>query len=227
MKTEQAVSAVLMRNFFYQRLCYLACALLVLVLITIGLLIGLLVYLIEEEPAPVYFATNVAGQLMRIPPVTEPFPANTVANWTVQAIQAAYAYDYVNYRQQLQSAQQYFTDYGWHGYMQALTASNNLVALTQRKQIVLAQVIGQPRFLKAGILAGAYAWQLQMPLLVTYWEPPYDDKSKFSNALTISVIVQRQPMLQSNAGLGIVQLLSSIATSNAPVMQQLNVNTSS
>jgi hypothetical protein len=51
-----------------------------------------------------------------------------------------------------------------------------------------------------------------MPVLVTNWIPPYDNDSNFINALNVTVIVQRMPILQSNDGVGIVQLVASIAS---------------
>ncbi len=127
--------------------------------------------------------------------------------WAINAVEKANSYDYVNYREQLQGAQKYFTPYGWTKFMDGLKASNNLVALTQEKMIFDAKVIGDPVLEVEGILSGAYAWKLKMPMLVTFWKPPYNEESKFANAQTVSVIVQRQPILQSSDGVGIVQLV--------------------
>jgi intracellular multiplication protein IcmL len=117
----------------------------------------------------------------------------------------------VKYHYQLQSAQKYFTNYGWSNYIKALNASNNVVALKERKMIVIAHVVGKPKILAQGILSGAYAWKFSMPVLISYSLPPYDDKSKFTNPLTVTLIVQRQPILQSYKGLGIVQIIGSMA----------------
>jgi intracellular multiplication protein IcmL len=222
MNANDVMVMVFSRNAFYRLMHFLALGALVLAWIVIGLLIWVLYFLINNPSQPVYFATDSVGRLIHIIPVNRPnMSTEAVTNWTINAVQRAYSYDYINFRQQLQSSQKFFTNYGWRNYMEALSASNNLLALTQRKQVVITQVVDQPKIIAQGILAGAYAWKYEMPVLVTYWEPPYDDKSKALNALTVSVIVQRQPILQSYQGLGIIQLIArSPAGSEQP--QQLS-----
>jgi intracellular multiplication protein IcmL len=218
-----ALVLVFSRNMFYKRLYHLALAALILCILVIALLASILVYLLRNPTHPLYFAADDVGRLIQIVPVNTPnMSTDDVSAWAVEAVQAAYSYDYINYHAQIQNAQKYFTNYGWQQYMSALTLSNNLLALTTRKQVVIARVISQPTVLKTGILAGKYAWQFQMPLLVTYSEPPYDDKSQFSNALNVTVIVQRQSVLEGYKGLGVVQLVSSIATSENSQTQQIS-----
>ncbi len=91
--------------------------------------------------------------------------------------------------------------------MKAVQKTGNLVALNKRQMIFVGKVQGQPKLINEGVLAGAYAWKFEMPLYITYMQPPYDDASSFTNPLIANVIVQRQTILQSTDGLGIVQLL--------------------
>lgn len=214
MNRNDALAAVFTRNAFYRRLHFLALAAFALSLLVIGFLIWVLIFVIKNPTEPLYFATDNVGRLVTIIPVDKPnMSTDDAAAWAIEALQAAYGLDYVNYRSQLQGAQKYFTAYGWGKFMSALTASNNLLALRDRKQVVLVQVVDQPKVLAQGILGGAYAWRFEMPVLVTYWEPPYNDKSKFYNPLIVNMIVQRQPILQSYKGLGIVQLIARFANS--------------
>jgi len=216
MDTKDALVLVLTRNAFYKRLYYLILSVFLLSLLVIGILIGMLTFLIRHPIQPLYFVADHIGRLMPTVPVSEPnMTTAEVVAWTIEAIQSAYSYNYVNYRAQLQNAQKYFTNYGWQEYMKALTASNNLNGVAQRKMVVLATVIDQPKLDIAGILGGAYAWRFEMPMLVTYLLPPYDGSNQFSNPLQVSVIVQRRPALQSYKGLGIVQIIGSMAS--APV----------
>jgi hypothetical protein len=215
MKMIDGLVVVFERNQFYRRQYLLALSAFGLMLAVIGVLIYILIYLTRHPVHPLYFATDNVGRLISVVPASQPNMTNEeVVAWTIAAVQAAYSYDYVNYHSQLQDAQKYFTAYGWGKFMGALTASNNLVALKERKMIVSAAVVDKPTLVTEGILGGSYAWKFKMPLLATFWVPPYDDKSRFSNALEVSVIVQRQPVFQSNKGLGIVQIIASEA---APV----------
>ena len=223
MNTKDALVVVFSRNIFYKRLHYLALATFALSILVIAILADVLYFLVKNPPHPLYFATDSVGRLVPIIPVDRPnMSTDDVTAWAIEAVQNAYSYDFVNYRSQLQSAQKYFTNFGWSNYMKALTASNNLPALSARRQIVLAQVVPPAKIVAQGILGGAYAWKFQMQVLMTYWEPPYDDKSKNVNALNVSVIVQRQEVLKSYKGLGVVQLIASMATSPQGQPQQIS-----
>lgn len=215
--TQDAIQAVITRNMFYRRLHYYALMVLLVAVIVIGIMMGTLIYISGTGyNHPLYFATDHVGRVLKITHVSQPnMSEDEVVAWAVQAVESAYTYDYVNFRSQLQSAQKYFTEYGWGNYMDALKASNNLVALNDRKMVAYANVVDKPVILTRGLLSGAYAWRIQMPVLVTYLLPPYDDTAKFSNPVTVTVIVQRQPMLQSYKGLGVLQLIGRIAA--APV----------
>ncbi len=223
MAVNDALVLIFSRNAFYKRLHYLVLAAFILSLLAIAFLFVVLLYLLRNPTHPLYFATDKVGRLIQIVPVDKPNMSNPdVIAWTIHAVQAANSYDFINFRSQLQGAQRYFTNYGWSNYMTALTASNNLLALINRKQIIIAEVIDQPKILVEGILSGSYAWKFQMPLLVTYSEPPYNDQSKFSNALAVTVIVARQPVLQGDRGLGIVQLTEEFSATPNNQPQQMS-----
>jgi intracellular multiplication protein IcmL len=212
MAEDSALSLVFERNAFYRRLYLYALGAYALSLLVIAILITTVIFLRNHPATPIYFATDKVGRLIKIVPVSEPnMSTDEVMDWTINAVQKAYAYDYINYRAQIQEAQKYFSVYGWRNYLSALKASNNLVALTQRRWVVLAQVVERPKIINQGILSGAYAWKFEIMLLVTNWAPPYDETSKFSNPLVMTVIVQRQPILQSTDGLGIVQIIANLA----------------
>lgn len=209
-----ALKLIFERNQFYRRQYFLALAVFALTLVVNAILCFMLYFVYKNPTAPIYFATNNVGQLIKIIPVTQPnLSQDETIAWAIEAVQAAYSYDYMNYRQELQHSQKYFTEYGWRNFMQAFQASNNLTAVKSRKLVVMAKVIGQPKVIAEGILSGAYAWKFEMPVLVTYWSPPYDEKSKILNPITVSIIVQRQSILQSYRGLGVVQMIGRLVTS--------------
>jgi intracellular multiplication protein IcmL len=218
MDSNDALVLVFSRNAFYKRLHYLVLGAFALSLCVIVFLIIILSYLLRNPTHPIYFATDNVGRLIQIVPVSKPnMSTEDVTAWAVAAVEAVNSYDYINFRAQLQDAEKYFTTYGWTKYMAALRASNNLLGVTKRKQVIIAEVIGQPKILAQGILGGSFAWKYQMQILVTFSEPPYDNKSKFTNSLIATVIVQRQPVLQGYKGLGIVQLTEDFAsTTNQP-----------
>lgn len=219
MDSNDALVMVFSRNAFYRRLYLLALSAFAISVAVIGVLIFVLGYLLSNPTKPLYFAADTVGRLIQIVPVNTPnMTKEEVVDWAKEALQASFSYDFVNYREQLQDSQKYFTNFGWSRYMSALTLSGNLRALTTRKQIVSAQVVQEPTLTGEGLLAGAYAWKFNFLLYVTYSMPPYDGSNQFSNSLSVDMIVQRQPILSSYKGLGIVQLVSSLAstTQNQP-----------
>lgn len=220
MSGQDALATVFIRNAFYKRLYYLALGILALSIVVIVVLLFMISYLAKYSSPPVYFATDEIGRLLPITPVEVPnMKTEDVATWATTAVEAAYSYDYVNYRAQLQNAEKYFTAYGWRNYMNALQSSNNLVALRENKMIIIAKAVARPELLTEGLLSGAYAWRFKIPLLVTYSRPPFDGTVQFSNALEVTLIVQRQPVLQSYQGLGVLQMIGTFAaapTNNAP-----------
>lgn len=217
MDANDALAIVFSRNTFYRQLHFLALGVVGLLLLVILILSLISIHLYRNPPNALFFATDNIGRLIPIIPNNVPnMTLDDVSAWTVQAVETANSFDFVNYRAQLQGSQRYFTSYGWTTFMRALIASNNLVAVTTRKLVAVAKVVDKPKLVTQGVLQGKYAWKFQMPLLVTYMFPPYDGNSQYSNALTVNVIVQRQPILQSDKGLGILQLIETVATSAAP-----------
>ena len=213
--SQDALVMVHLRNAFYKQKYHAMIGIFFLSVLANMVLAGVIIYLVRNPTHPIYFVADGVGRLIKDVPLTSPNMSNDeVAAWTINAVESAYSYDFVNYRGALQNAQKYFTDYGWRNYMKALQASNNLLALTDRKQIVIAKVVDKPVLLKVGLVGGAYAWRFQMHVLITYLSYPYKDdaKSKFSNSWNVSVLVQRQNLLQSDDGLGIIQMVTNFAT---------------
>lgn len=213
-KKQDALVMVHLRNDFYKRKFHFALAVYFLSLVVIAILISVLVFLVKNPTRPLYFVTDNVSRLIHDVPRNIPNMSTAeVESWVIEAVEAANSYDFVNYRSQLQDAQKYFTDFGWRNYMDGLNSSSNLVALAQRKHVIIAKVVGKPKLVVEGILGGAYAWKFQLPLLVTILSPPYNDspKSKFQNPILLTVVVQRQSILSSYKGLGIVQMIGDLA----------------
>src|SRR3990167_1013088 len=216
MEKQDALVAIFTRNAFYQRFYYLVLLTFALSLVIIAILLGIIVFLIKNPVHPLYFAADKISRLIRDVSVNQPMSQDMVSQWVVEAVQAANSYDYLNYRFQLQDAQKYFVDYAWQNYLRALTASQNLVSITRLRLVMVAKVVGSPQLQKEGLLSGAYAWKYQMPVLVTAWNPPYDDKSKSNIPFLVTVTVQLQAILQSYKGLGIVQYIGETVATTQP-----------
>lgn len=208
---------VFLRNHFYKKKYHSVLGVYFLSFIAVFILAGMLIYLYGHPTEPIFFATDEIGRLMKEIPVSKPNMSNDdVAAWVVDAVESSFSFDFMNYRAQLQDAQKYFTDYGWRTFLSGLTSSNNLTAVTQRKMVIIAKVVQKPKLEVEGLLSGAYAWKFTVPVLVTYLQPPFDNKSSFQNPLAVSVTVQRRKFLESYKGLGVLQMIGTLVLSAPP-----------
>ena len=206
---EDALTAVALRNTFYrdgQR----KMVLILLVSMAVNfVLASILVYVITHPPAPQYFATSINGRITPLFPLNEPNQSDSaVLQWANQAAIAAFTYNFVNYRSELQASSGFFTSDGWDQFLTALEQSNNLDAVKAKKLIVSAVATRAPIILQKGLLNGNYAWRVQMPILVTY-----QSASEFSQQNNVvTMLITRVSTLNSPRGIGISQFVVGPAT---------------
>lgn len=201
---EDALTTVALRNTFYkdsQRRVVLA----LLVALTVNIILAsMLVYIITHPPAPKYFATSINGRITPLMPLNEPNQSDSaVLQWANQAAIAAYSYNFVNYRDELQASSQFFTPEGWDQFLNALQQSNNLDAVKAKKLIVSAVATRAPVILQKGVLNGNYSWRVQMPILVTF-----QSASEFTQQNNVvTMLITRVSTLNSPRGIGISQFV--------------------
>ncbi|ASQ45263.1 type IVB secretion system apparatus protein IcmL/DotI [Legionella clemsonensis] len=201
---EDALTTVAMRNTFYrdgQRKIMVALLISILVNCILG---SLAFYLLTHPPAPKYFATSINGRITPLYPLNEPNQSDSaVLQWANQAAIAAFTYNFVNYREELQASSGFFTADGWTQFLNALQESNNLDAVKAKKLIVSAVATRAPIILQKGILNGRYSWRVQMPILVTY-----QSASEFSQQNNVvTMLITRVSTLNSPRGIGISQFV--------------------
>jgi intracellular multiplication protein IcmL len=214
----ESLLLIQLRNAFYKKKFHFMLGIFALCLIVIGVLISILVYVKTFQVKPRYFVADEVGRLIKDIPLSELNMSNEeLVDWTLNAVESANSFDYVNYRRQLQNAQKYFTDQSWATYMKELTISDNLLALTMRRWVFVGKVIAKPTLITQGKLGETLAFRYEMPLLVTYLKPPaYDVKTSTSNAFIVTVIVIRKNLLESYKGLAVY----SMVISNAPEVEK-------
>ena len=165
---------------------------------------GILFYIVSHPPAPKYFATSVNGRITPLTALNEPNQSDSaVLQWANQAAIAAFSYNFVNYRSELQAASGFFTSTGWTQFLNALQDSNNLDAVRAKKLIVSAVATRAPIILQKGILNNRYSWRVQMPILVTY-----QSASEFTQQNNVvTMLITRVSTLNSPRGIGISQFV--------------------
>ena len=201
---EDALTVVALRNEYYkvgQRKVILA---LFIALIVNFALTAMLIYLVTNPPAPKYFATGINGRIMPVFTLAQPnLSDDAVLQWASKAAIAAFTYNFVNYRSELQASSEFFTPEGWDQFLNALQQSNNLDAVKARKFVVSAAVTQQPTILKSGVEEGVFSWHIKMPLLITYQSAT--EGAQQNNI--VSMVVTRVSTLNTPRGIGISQFV--------------------
>jgi intracellular multiplication protein IcmL len=207
---DKAIELAYLRNNFYRdnyrRVLFV---LLILVVTNIVLALGA-IHVIKNPPLPKYFATNDDGRLTLLHPLSAPvLSMNALNEWAARAATSAYTFDFVNYRKSLQESSAFFTASGWRSFEQALVNSNNLKLVITQKLVTTAVPTGAPVVLKRGVLNGAYSWQVQMPMLVTYQSASMNVKQP----MLVTMLIRRVDVANNPGGIAISQFIATSESS--------------
>ena len=208
----RAMEMVYLRNQFYRDSYRRVMRILLLSLVVTAALLSVLAYVIFNPPEPKYFAVTPAGRITPVVPLDQPnLSPSAIVQWAQQASTAAFSYNFVNYRQELQAASQFFTAEGWGYFIKALQNSRNLNTINDKKLVVSSVVTKTPVITWSGNLPdGSFAWRVQLALLVTYQSPSYLSKQN----VVVSMLIKRVKTIYSARGIGIQ---SFVVGSDSPV----------
>jgi intracellular multiplication protein IcmL len=192
------------RNYFYRDGYRKSMSALLLSLLVNLALMAIIVYQFLSKPAPVYFATQTNGSLIEIQPLTEPLIAQeTLLTWATRAAVTAYSFNFVDWQNDLNNAQQYFTATGFKNFVDALKASGNLDTVVAKRLVVQATVVDVPRIIQQGLIQGRYAWKIQIPMLVKYTSA----SENLRQPILVTILVARVPTTQYPQGIAIAQFV--------------------
>lgn len=203
--TADGLTKIFDRNHFYKDgVHHLIIGIIISMILNICAIVSI-IYIYTHPPAPVYFPTSANGRITPIYPLDQ---ANindaTVLEWANNATIAAFSYNFVNYRSELESASEYFTANGWTSFLKSLKDSNNLIAVISKKLVVSAEATRTPEILQKGVLNGRYSWRIKIPIVVTYQSQQYTQQN-----LEVILLVTRVSTLNNPKGIGIEQFVSS------------------
>jgi len=203
---QDALQAVTLRTDFQRDSHHrVLIALLISVILNV-ILVGSFVYIVKHPPQPQYFATTINGRITPLIPLDQPnMPPSTLLQWANSAAIAAYTYNFVNYRQELQSASEFFTPDGWRQFIGALEGSNNLNAVIEKKLVVSAVATGAPVILDQKSINGTYTWIVQMPMLITYQSA----SATARQTVMVKMTIERISTLNSARGVGISSFVAA------------------
>lgn len=203
---EDALELIKLRNNFYRdNYRRVVGALLLMVFINI-ILVSVIFYQISNPPAPQYFATSTDGRITPLYPLSDPMMAPAeLLQWAERAAVGVNNYNFVNYKDALQAAQNNFTPEGWSYYQDALKAAGTLDVVLTKKLVVSAVPTAAPVILEQGVIKGRYAWKVQMPLLITYQSA----SEQTQQPVVVTIVISRVPTVDMPRGVAIVSFISS------------------
>jgi len=206
-QSQQKVSGlelVRFRNFFYRDGYRKSMTVL---LMSMGLnlaLAALVVIQFVTKPSPVYFATQSNGSLIEIQPLNEPMvDQDMLITWATRAAVASYSFNFVDWQNDLQDVQQYYTETGFKNFMEALKNSGNLDTVVAKRLVVQATVVDVPRIVQQGLIQGRYAWKIQIPMLIKYTSA----SEELRQPVLVTMLVARVPTTQKPQGIAIAQFV--------------------
>lgn len=200
-KPSGGLETVVLRNEFYRDgyrqhiriITIMGIALIVMTIVAGGLAI--------RKLEPVYFASD-NGRIVKLVPLSEPYiQSGAILQMVNEAATAAYTYDFLNYRKQLQALSVHFTTEGFESLMAANERSGNLNTIVAKKLVVSATPTGAPVIIKEGVLNGLYTWKAQVPMLILY----QSSSEKTQSNVIIEMVLRRIPTLENPRGVGVVQ----------------------
>ncbi len=213
MKYMGTMEMVMLRNFYYYNAYRKLMIVFLMLMFIIFALSFFLRYEINNVPPPRYIATTIEGVPLKLVNLDQRnLQNNELLTWAMEAAIEAYNMNYVNYRYAIQKARNYFTPDGYELYLKALNESRNLEAVKRKKMIVFAKINGQPQILEDTDtnpdlnVDGKFAWQVQIPVLVTYENGNPLDRIIQSNILTI--LITRVSPLEAPLSIGINSFVS-------------------
>jgi len=164
--------------------------------------VGIILFQVYQRPLPTFYAIQPNGQRMMLQPQDLPnLVPDTILHFACKAAVAAYTFDFVNFKGEINQARTYFTDAGWDDY---LTSVESVVrGIAQNKLFVTGVVNGAPVISNQGEIDGVYSWRVQIPFLVTYQSAQTAEQKKF----TVLVTVVRVPTSVDPLGIGIDQFV--------------------
>jgi intracellular multiplication protein IcmL len=202
---EEVLAEVTARNSFYRDSYRKVLIALNISILSLLVLIISAVYILNHPPQPKYFATYADGRLVPLIPLNDPnITQASLMQWVNTAVVAVNTYDFVNYREQLQHASDYFTQDGWSAYLDSLKASRNLNAVIEKKLVVSAFAKRAPAIVRSGPLDGVFTWTIQIPITVVYQSASASSQQD----LVVTLMVKRISTLTNPNGIGIANYIA-------------------
>ncbi|MBU9819667.1 DotI/IcmL/TraM family protein [Rahnella sp. BCC 1045] len=130
--------------------------------VVLAVVAAVLIWMVYHPPTK-YFATE-QGRLTQAYPLDAPaWSESDVSQFGADTIRGGFTLDFVHYKNQMTAVSPRFDEQGFVGYNQALTGSNVLSAVREKRMNLTVGV--DPGVISSrGVIGGRYAWEFQYPV---------------------------------------------------------------
>lgn len=206
-KKNKSPIVVALRNRFFFMLYRYSILVFLFSLASLVSTVLMFVFILRMPIPPQYIPVNEDGSYIKLTPVDDCSSKSDgeVKKFTKDAINTLYKYDYINYKEELQDAAQYFTGDGWNEYLDSLTKSDTLLAVTENKWIVTVNFEEAPEITKKPYVDEsdrACTWEVKFPVDISYI-----GKTSTKQKGEIHARISRVSVLKNPEGLGIKRLV--------------------
>lgn len=209
-RTEDLTTIQIQTKFYrdsFPKFMFLFLTTLLICIVSLALNILQLIYKPKAQQFATFSSTDGSTRLVEMIPLKEPnLSTQPLLQWATEAATSCYNFDFNRMETQIQNLRPYFTAQGYQHYLEALQAENTLVDVKEKLLIVSAVPLKAPVVLREAVATSMdkYAWQVQLPLLVTYQSSSELKKSE----ITVTMLIVRVDTLESPKGIGIAQFLA-------------------
>lgn len=157
------------------------------------------------HPPIKYFATQ-AGRVIPLIPTDQPaFSLSEVSDFGAHAIREAFTMDFVHFKAQMSQASASFSEEGFKSYYQALSQSNVLAAVRDKKMNLAVMLAPGVVRQKGRLSNGVYAWEIQYPVTLKL---SGQTLSLPEQRFIFSLFIQRADLREKPSGLEVTQLVT-------------------
>jgi len=163
--------------------------------------------LIISEKPPVYFGLSQDMTLLPMHPLSEPMVDDSALKaWLGVAVTEIFNMDFVDWRNRVSNARQYFTSKAFEGYAQSLEREGHIATLEQYRSIMHGVPIGPPVIVASGLLKGVRTWDMEIPFMLSYQT---SERQLSAQQFIIQARVQRVSTTEYPKGIAMTQMTIS------------------
>lgn len=203
-KESNPMESVIIRNeslySIYRKL--IALSFVTFVAVIIAIVSTVQIYKMKVPPR--YIPLDVENRLLPTVPLDKPNITNgEVGQLALEAVKAINTYDYINWKEELEKTEIYFTPKGWNAYWDQFKLIGTLNTITSQKMIVSIEVTSNMTVPHQKVVNGIYTWLVEIPVKITYYAHKKDAAGNNVQTGKIILQIERVPTTINPSGAAI------------------------